>query len=277
MIWIYVTIGVIVMFAALLIYFIAPGKISPEAKKTAKIFKRLNCTHRGLHTIDQQIPENSIAAFKAAVEGSYGIELDVQLSKDEHVVVFHDDDLRRVCGIDALVSSKDLEELSKLSLFGTNENIPLLSDVLEAVGDTPLIIELKSANANNSKLCEKTLKILREQGRNWCIESFDPRIVAWFRKNAPDVLRGQLSRPSQYMVGISKLTAFILGNLLTNFMARPHFIAYENKKHPPIVKLCKAMKPMNVVWTIKPEHDIKKYEKENDSIIFEYYTPTPRY
>jgi len=277
MLWIFIPAGIIVIFLILIIFCVAPGKISLEAQKTSLIFKGLNCAHRGLHTEDQKVPENSLAAFEKARKAGYGIELDVQFSKDEKVVVFHDDDLKRVCGIDAPVKSKNWEDLSLLPLYGTNECIPLFSDVLKLVEDTPLIVELKSAGVKNSRLCEETLKILKEQGVNYCIESFDPRIVAWFKKNAPEILRGQLSRQPKNMEGISKLTSFLLGILLTNFMARPHFIAYETTKHPLTVKLCRAMKPINVVWTVKPEHDIKKYEKENDTVIFEYYTPEPRY
>jgi len=277
MIWIILTATILVLLSAAVIYCIAPGRISPEAKKTAEIFKGLNCAHRGLHTEDQQIPENSIPAFKAARGEGYGVELDVQLSKDEKVVVFHDDDLKRVCGIDARVNSKDWSELSTLTLFDTQEHIPLFTDVLEVLDDTPVIVELKSAGSNNVKLCEKTLEILRNQGKNWCIESFDPRICAWFHINAPDVLRGQLSSPPNEMIGISKITKILLGNLLTNFISRPHFISYSNSPHPLTVKLCRAMKPMNIVWTVQPTHDIKKCEKQNDTIIFEYYKPLPKF
>ncbi|MCL2820118.1 MAG: glycerophosphodiester phosphodiesterase [Oscillospiraceae bacterium] len=274
---IFIFAGVIVFLTVAVTFCVAPGKLSQESKKTSRIFYGLNCAHRGLHTNDQLIPENSLLAFNAAKNAGYGIELDVQLSKDGKVIVFHDDDLNRVCGIDAPVNSKTWEELSVIPLFNTKECIPLLSDILPAMNDTPLIVELKSAGANNSKLCSETLIILREQGQNWCIESFDPRIVAWFMKNAPDVLRGQLSRPPKNMEGISKVTAFLLGNLFTNFMSRPHFIAYENTPHPLTVKLCRAMKPLNFVWTLKPEHNTKKYENLNDATIFEYYTPEPRY
>jgi len=276
-VWIFIIVWLLLVLTAALIYCIAPGKMSPEAKKTAQVFCGLNCAHRGLHTEDKQVPENSISAFIAAHEGNYGVELDVQLSKDGQVVIFHDDDLKRVCNIEARVNSKDWEELSKIKLLDTNECIPLLTDVLEVLGDTPVIVELKSAGPNNNKLCEETLKIMREQGQRWCIESFDPRICLWFHKNAPDVLRGQLSRPPKNMEGISSLTAVLLGNLLTNFISRPHFIAYENTRHPLTVKLCRAMKPMNVIWTVRPNHDIKKCEKENDTIIFEFYKPEPTY
>jgi len=277
MFWIIPAIGFIVLLSAAVIFCIAPGKMTPEAKETAKIFKGLNCAHRGLHTEDQKTPENSIPAFKEARAGGYGVELDVQLSKDGKVVVFHDNDLKRVCGIDAWVNSKDWDELSALPLFDSQEHIPLFTDVLDVLDDTPVIVELKSAGPNNAKLCEETLKILRKQGKLWCIESFDPRIGAWFRKNAPDVLRGQLSSPPKDMTGISAVSKILLGNLLTNFMSRPHFIAYSNTPHPLTVKLCYAMKPMKVVWTVLPTHDIKKCEKLNDTIIFEYYKPTPRF
>jgi len=270
-------IGLVVLLAAALVYCIAPGKMSPDAKKTAKHFYGLNCAHRGLHTEDKKVPENSIAAVKAACSENYGIELDVQLSKDGKVIVFHDDDLRRICGINERVSSKNWEELSGMQLLGTNECIPLLADALDIIGDTPVVVELKPAGPNNSKLCEEVLKVMREHGRRWCIESFDPRICAWFRKNAPDVLRGQLSRPPRDMIGVSKITAMLLGYLLTNFISRPHFIAYSNDPNPLAVRLCKAMKPMNVIWTVLPGHDTEKCEKENDAVIFEFYKPTPRY
>ena len=277
MIWIIPAICLIVFLITAVVFCIAPGKMTPEAKKTAQVFKGLNCAHRGLHTEDQQIPENSIPAFKAAREGEYGVELDVQLSKDGKVVVFHDNDLKRVCGIDAMVNSKDWNELSVLPLFETQECIPLFTDVLDVLDATPIIVELKSAGPNNAKLCEETLKILRKQGKNWCMESFDPRICSWFKKNAPDILRGQLSSPPGEMIGISKVSKILLGNLLTNFMSRPHFISYSNSPHPLTVKLCRAMKPMNVIWTVHPTSDIKKCESENDTIIFEYYKPSPRF
>ena len=267
---------IVAVFAAL-VYFAAPGKLSPEAAVTAEIFRGLYCAHRGLYTQDEQVPENSVAAFTAAREGGYGVELDVQLSRDGEVIVFHDDDLKRVCGVDALINSKDLNELSTMSLMGTKECIPLLTEVLKLLDDTPIIVELKTAGKNNQKLCEKVLEILRLQGKNYCIESFDPRIVRWFRKNAPDILRGQLSRPPKNMEGISGVTSFLLGNLLTNFMARPHFIAYENEKHSLTVKLCCAMKPMKVTWTIAPADDIAKSEKENDTLIFEFFKPKPNF
>jgi len=277
MIWVYIAISLIVLLAVVLAYCVAPGKMTPEAKKAAQTFYGLNCAHRGLHTKDKQIPENSIPAFIAAREGNYGVELDVRFSKDEQIVVFHDPDLKRVCGVDAPVDSMDFEELSELSLLGTQERIPLLTEVLEALGDTPLVVEIKTAGEKNAKLCEETLKIMRSYKPSWCVESFDPRIGAWFYKNAPDVLRGQLGCPPIGLTELSRFQLFLGKNMLMNYMSRPHFIAYSNTPRPLTVLLCRAMGSMNVIWTIQPHHNIKKSEKENDTIIFEFYKPEPRF
>lgn len=137
------------------IYLVAPGKIR---KKQKSPFQNRNFAHRGLHKRDKSVPENSLAAFERAASYGYGIELDVQLSKDGQVVVFHDDTLNRVCGVDARVDSKTLAELQQLSLCGTDETIPLFSDVLKTVrGRGALIVELKNGK-NNKELCEKPMR-----------------------------------------------------------------------------------------------------------------------
>ena len=189
----------------------APGRMPPEAKRISETFKGLNCAHRGLYGEDQQPPENSIPAFEAARAAGYGAELDVQLSSDGQVVVFHDDGLDRACGMAKPVNSLSREELSALLLFGTRERMPLLTEALGALGDAPVIVELKPAGASNALLCEKTLAIMREHGRTWCVESFDPRIVGWFRRNAPDVLRGQLGDLPRNYENQPRATAFLLG------------------------------------------------------------------
>ena len=140
------------------VYLIAPGNIR---KKQRSPFQNRNFAHRGLHKRDKSVPENSLAAFERAASYGYGIELDVQLSKDGQVVVFHDDTLNRVCGVDARVDSKTLEELRQLRLCGTDETIPLFSEVLKTVrGRGALIVELKNGK-RNKELCEKTYALLR--------------------------------------------------------------------------------------------------------------------
>ncbi len=179
----------------LTMWLVAPGR---STKQQRAPFEGLNIAHRGLHSRDKTVPENSLPAFREAAAAGYGAELDVQLSREGEVVVFHDDTLERVCGVSGRVDSYSLASLQQMHLCGTEYTIPTFAQVLEAAGTMPLVVELKSG-PRNRQLCRKTLDLLRGYPGPWCIESFDPRIVAWFRKNAPDVLRGQLAdEPRSY-------------------------------------------------------------------------------
>lgn len=270
--------GSLVFLLIAIIFCIAPGKMSESAKKKAEIFYGLYCAHRGLHKEDQSIPENSLSSFAAARDAGYGVELDVQMTKDEKIIVFHDYDLKRTCGVDKMVFDLKYSELSEYTLFGTDEKIPLLTEALEVLGDTPVVVELKPAGAKrNAVLCKNTFEILRKDGKIWCMESFDPRIVRWFKKNAPDVLRGQLSSLPRFLEPLSRYTALILGNLLTNFLSRPHYLAFSNTYKPLAVKLCRLLGVMKIAWTVRPDQDVSRVERENDMIIFEYFLPRPRY
>ncbi|MDR2599018.1 MAG: glycerophosphodiester phosphodiesterase [Oscillospiraceae bacterium] len=271
-------IGVVVFVKFVVVICVAPGKMSTKVKQVATVFYGVNFAHRGLYTEDQSIPENSLHAFEEARKAGYGVEIDVQLTKDEQLVVFHDYSVDRACGVHAPVNGMDVKNLSQLSLFNTEETIPLLKEVMDVLGDTPVIVEIKSAGAEkNSILCEKILETLQSYGENWCIESFDPRVVKWFRKNAPEVFRGQLARKPQDYIGISRMLAFCLGNLLTNFISRPHYIAYSNDPCSWTVRLCYLFRPKRAVWTVKPSDDIKLLEEKNDFLIFEHYKPVVRY
>ncbi len=251
---------------------LAPGQTA-ESKKA--LFAGRNFAHRGLHSEDQSVPENSLRAFALAAEAGYGMELDVQLSKDGQVVVFHDDTLDRVCGVASRVDELDCEALKELSLFGTQERIPLFSEVLELVnGRTPLIVELKNG-PRNDELCEKTWELLRPYPGVYCIESFNPLIVAWFRFHAPTVLRGQLAQlPEEYVRGGRKIAeAVVLGNTLLNAAARPQFIAYRIGPKPLAVRFAEALGAMAFGWT---SHS-RDSEAGRDAVIFEYYRPDVRF
>lgn len=248
---------------------------APNSKASSR-FAKLNThffAHRGLHSKDKSIPENSLPAFAAAADRGYGMELDVQLSKDGRVVVFHDDDLKRACEIDKRVDELTYDELMCLNIFGSRERIPLFSEVLYLVdGRGALIVELKSGRRNR-ELCEKTYKLLKEYDGKYCIESFDPRIVMWFRRNAPRVIRGQLaSPPSSYGSSTSKTNSFLLGNCLMNVLSRPDFIAYKISKKPLTVRLAERLGGAPVCWTSRKSGD----NKGNAAEIFEFYEPEVR-
>ena len=265
-------IGLAAGLLALPVYAVLPGRISNRQRN---IFRGVNYAHRGLHTRDKQTPENSLAAFRQAAKEGYGIELDVQLSKDGQVVVFHDDTLDRVCGVHARVDDLTWEELRALRLCGTEEGIPLFSEVLRSIaGCEALIVELKNG-PRNRELCEKTLALLSEYRGNVCIESFNPLIVAWFRFHAPDLVRGQLATtiPNYADDNVTGIQAFALHHTLLNFLARPQFIAYRIGPRPPLVRLCTRLGALNIGWT---SHEPRN-EKGRDGVIFEFYRPRQRY
>ena len=257
--------------AAALPVFIAKGKRPGEMQKAP--FWGKNFAHRGLHTVDKKVPENSLEAFRLASEAGYGMELDVQLSKDGYVVVFHDDDLKRVCGVDSRVDEKTLAELQELRLCGSEYTIPLFSQVLETIaGRGPLIVELKNGR-RNKELCEKTYALLKNYKGDVCVESFNPFIVAWFRFHAKELLRGQLAAPAEEYKYMPKAEGFILSSTMLNFIARPNFIAYKIGKRPVLVRLSEALGAMKVGWT---SHNPVS-EKGRDAVIFEFYKPELKY
>ena len=260
------------LLTALPVYAVAPGHLS---RRQRSIFRGVNYAHRGLHRRDKSVPENSLAAFRRAAKEGYGIELDVQLSKDGQVVVFHDATLDRVCGVHARVDELSYDELSRLRLCGTDEEIPLFSDVLKSIrGCEALIVELKNG-PRNRELCEKTKALLDDYHGNVCIESFNPLIVAWFRVHAPEMVRGQLATGMQDYAddGIRGFKAFALHTTLLNFLSRPQFIAYRIGYRPPLVRLCTALGALNIGWT---SHEPRN-ERGRDAVIFEFYRPRQRY
>ena len=163
----------------------------------------------------------------------------------------HDDNTARMCGVDKVIAETSLAELKTLRLRNTDEQIPTLREALEAVGGHgPVILELKTAGENNPLLCEKVLEEIRAYDGALCIESFDPRIVAWFRRNAPDILRGQLTNSFREMKkGTSPLAAFAIANGLTNVIARPQFIAHGPGRKSPLIRLAEKLGALDVYWT----------------------------
>ena len=263
----------------LLIWFcVKPGRLSAAQ---AAPFYGVNHAHRGLYAQDQSVPENSLPAIAAAAEKGYGMELDIQLSLDGEVVVFHDDTLARMCGIGGRVDAFPLARLREMPLAGTAERMPLLTEVFDTVaGKAPIIIELKTG-PRNEELCRKGLALMRayqkQYGGAFCVESFDARIVAWFRKNAPDILRGQLTDSPRALGSGRPVLDFLAGNLLSNVIARPQFIAHGPGRKTALARFAEACGAMPVYWTAKPGDDAAALEEYYDAVIFEHYAPKPKY
>ena len=257
------------------LFLIAPGRCAHEQRAP---FEQRAYAHRGLYEKDQSVPENSLAAFAAAAQAGYGVELDVQLTRDKLLVVFHDDTLLRACQLNARVDAYTYEELRGMSLFGTNHRIPLFADVLAVIdGRIPMIVELKSGGDWVGN-CESTLAHLQAYKGAYCVESFDPHIVRWFRVNAPDILRGQLSEAYRFSRKAAPwYETLIMSRVLTNRLTKPHFIAYRIGPKCLSVRAAEWLGAMRVCWTARPEDDWLRLKGENDCVIFEHFRPETRF
>ena len=232
--------------------------------------------HRGLHS--EGVPENSMAAFRAALEGGYGIELDIHLMKDGNLAVIHDASLKRTAGADVQIEDLTAEDLENYRLEGTNEKIPLFKDVMALYeGKAPMIVELKPMNNNHDILAEAACKILKDYKGVYCMESFDPRCVRWLRKNRPEIIRGQLTE--NFVANDDKLhpaIRFLLTHNLMNFGAVPDFVAYKfaDRKDSFTTTLCRNVWDIQgVSWTIRSQEDFDIAVQEGWLPIFEGFTP----
>ena len=247
-----------------------------NGKKGLDLLRGWNYAHRGLHGTG--IPENSMAAFREAVEHGYGIELDVHLMRDGNLAVIHDASLKRTAGADVKIEDLTAEELPQYHLEGTEQTVPLFSQDLALVaGKAPLIIELKSERNNFEALTAAAVQAMEGYDGIWCMESFDPRCVRSLRKQHPQVIRGQLSEnflktPDLKVPKALKLTMALL---LPNFLTKPDFIAYRfsDRKLFSNRICCDLWGLQEVNWTIKTQEDLDAAVAAGALVIFEGFLP----
>lgn len=228
--------------------------------------------HRGLH--GNGVPENSLEAFGLAVKNGYGIELDVQLSRDGEVVVFHDGTLNRMTGVDKKVIDLNLAELKELKLKDSDQKIPTFLEVLSLVdGKIPLLVEIKGDTFDFS-VCPKVAEILKEYKGDYLIESFNPFIVREMKKYLPNALYGQLYyNRCRDKKSYSPLNVTYTGMML-NVISRPDFLAYDKHSRNSIfVRLVtKLYKRPKFVWTPKGKEEIELAKSLGENPIFEINT-----
>lgn len=225
--------------------------------------------HRGFH--NEENPENTIGAFERAIENNYAIELDCQLLSDGEVVVVHDNKLSRLCGLDKYVSNLKKEDIENLYVLNSKYKIPFLKDVLSLVdGRTPLLIEIKNS-LKVGELESKMYELLKDYKGEYAVQSFNPYSLQWFKKNAPNVLRGQLS---SYFKGedLSYIKKSLLKRLRLNKVSSPHFISYNAENLPN--RYCKKCNLPILAWTIRSQEEYMRVVKFVDNIIFENFEPT---
>ena len=244
-------------------------------KERCLSFARWDFAHRGLWNMDRGIPENSLPAFQQAVDHGFAIELDVHLTKDKEIVVFHDDTLKRMCQLDQPVESMTWEELSRYRLLNTDCRIPLLREVLKLVrGRVPLLIELKLPTSSTA-LCPLLDQMLCSYQGKYLVESFNSLGLRWYRKHRPEILRGQLASRYAPSRGLDALLKKLSTALIVNAASRPDFVAY-NYKHTRGLgfRLNHGLFKVPVfVWTVRSRMAYEQCRKHFSSVIFENFLP----
>lgn len=247
------------------------------ARRTAKVKKEVRYyAHRGLYDNQGDAPENSMRAFERAASEGYGIELDVRLTQDGIPVVFHDSDLKRMCGEHVRIEDSSWEELQAFRLLGTDQGIPCLEQVLELLdGRVPLLIEYKIERADAS-VCMCADRLLNQYTGAYCIESFHPFVLLWYRQNRPDILRGILSTDySRSPKHTQAVWHFISRHLLFNFFTKPDFIAYDCQVRKEISRtLCQKLYGCCMAaWTVRGREQLDEMKDTYDWFIFEGFCP----
>lgn len=233
--------------------------------------------HRGLHN-KPQVPENSMAAFKSALDHGYGIEFDLHLLKDGGLAVIHDSLLKRTTGAEGHVEDLSTEELTNYHLEGTEQTIPTFRELLELyAGKAPLIIELKPLRGNHEALVDAAVAAMDGYEGAWCMESFDPRCVYFLKKKYPHIIRGQLSE--NFLKNdpkMNKALAFVLTHYLENFLTVPDFVAYrfDQRNYSLSTKLCRKLwGAQGITWTLRKAEEHPVAVSEGWLPIFENYIP----
>ena len=267
-----IIVGLLLALALCYLFVLLPRR----GERKLEALRKYRYAHRGLH--GEGRPENSMAAFRAALENGYGIELDIHLLKDGNLAVIHDSSLLRTAGADVMIEDLNTEDLCKYHLEGTAETIPTFREVLDLfAGKAPLIIELKAANNNHAALSQTACRTMEGYEGPYCMESFDPRCVHWLKKNRPEITRGQLTENFfSKKGGLSPVIKFLLTHNLLNFLTRPDFVAYKYADRKDTFTNAiwrKLWKLQAVSWTLKSQKEYDTAAEEGWLPIFEGFRP----
>lgn len=264
----YLIIGAVVLLGLVYLFLVFP---SVRRHKDLKLIEGKFIAHRGLHNLTENTPENSLPAFRQAVELGYPIEIDIHLTSDGEIVVFHDDTLDRMCKVTGRVEDKTLLELKTLRLGDTNCEIPTLEECLNTVnGKVPLLIEFKCVSLKCATLCQKADEILSRYNGDYLIQSFYPTVLRWYKRHRRNICRGQLAESFKNASFEKKLS----GNMLFNFLGRPDFVSY---KHTDANNLSRRfvtkLGAYPVGWTFQSQDELDKNGKYFKTYIFELFLP----
>ncbi len=263
-------------------FFIAPG--DPKKCVSHKWLYQSKIAHRGYYNTKQGVMENSKTAFQSAIEKGFNIEMDVSLTKDDEVIVYHDEDFKRLFQVDKKVCELTLKEIKELKYENSNDQILEFSEFLQLIsGKTGLLIELKSQSKQRDiLLCDKVMEKLKDYQGNYAIQSFNPFILQQFKIKYPMVPRGQLytkfnlkeEREKTKGQGIKSIincfTKFCYNHKLVHFIGRPLFMDHDYKEIDFSARLCHHFMPL-IIFTVNDVHyyDYCMKTLKVDNIIFE--------
>lgn len=233
--------------------------------------------HRGLHHLEKTgIPENSLAAFAAAIEKGYAIELDVRLSRDGIAMVFHDAKLDRLTGREGMADQLTAAELAALPLLGTAERPPSFRQVLDFVaGRTPLVVEIKNyGDAPVGPLEKAVARDLESYSGPCALQSFSPGVVDWLRRNMPEAVRGQIATQPEEMKSLDAAQQAALTQALEAGFGDPQFIAFDVAHLPkPLTERARARGLPVLTWTVRSPEIWARARAHADNPIFEFWLP----
>lgn len=223
----------------------------PDPRRTAWLGAQ-PYAHRGLHDgmAGGPVLENGLPAFAAAIAAGHGIECDVQRSVDNRAVVFHDFTLSRLTLAQGRVDSRTAGELTQIRLIGQNGAIAELGAVLGVVrGRAPILIEIKTEGDRVAPLCLAVRRALEGYGGKAAVMSFDPAVSAWFRRQAPHVVRGLVmtEETSRGWQGAWQRHRAL-------WRAKPDFLAYDIRDLPSIFARSQRRRGLPVLtWTVRSD------------------------
>lgn len=261
---------VILALCLLFAFLVAPRMFN---KPDMSAFMGTNIAHRGYHDNENGIPENSLSSFEAAIDKGFAIELDIQLSSDGVAMVFHDADLARVCGVEGKIWEYTCEELQQMKLFDTEETIPTFEETLALIdGRVPLLVEYKMDKVDTA-VCAAGQALLDGYEGEYAMQCFDPRALLWYKKNAPQVARGQLAEEfwdkEEYAGDPLYL---VLTYMPENVATRPDFISYKAIHKDNIsLNLCRVLGAKTACYTLKSAEELEYVNGEFDMYIFDSF------
>lgn len=235
--------------------------------------------HRGLHDAAAGVIENTAAAANAAIAGNYGIEVDVQLSRDGEAMVFHDAVLGRLTDGTGRLDALSAAELKRVPFRGSDQRMITLGDVCDLIGGrVTLLIELKSRFDGDARLPVRVAAVLAGYRGPAAPMSFDPRQLTMLRQKSPALVLGIVAakyRPHPYWDLMPAWMRYGMGYLLTALTARPQFVAYAVANLPALAPLV-ARRVFGVpllTWAVRTEAERKTALRFADQMIFEGFRP----